>query len=438
MKKLLIGALLLSFSSVSLQAQNEKTWTLQTCIDYAIEHNLSVKQQEDNVEQQRLSLSTAKNSRLPDLNANAGESFGFGRGLTADNTYANRNTQSTNFGLNTSIPLITGGQIPAEIQIRRLGLEAAMADLSKARESVALQVISAYLEAIYQQDLVDVAKRQLQLSDEQVKRTQLLYDNSKATAVDLAQIKATKANDETSLTQQENNLQIAILALSQLLELDKPDGMKLQRPELVSSNNVVLPSPDVVYSEALGVKPLISAEQIRLKSAEKNVTLAKSRLYPSLYFSAGLGSNYYKTSGFPSSAFGKQLKDNFSQSLSLNLSVPIFNRFQTRNNIRAAKLSVHTQELQLEQTRKSLYKEIQQAYYNAVGAQRQCLSTEASLNASQEAFTLMTKKYENGKANVTEYQESKTSLMKAESNAIQAKYTFLFRQKILEFYRTAL
>lgn len=438
MKKLLIGALLLSFSSVSVCAQGEKTWTLQSCIDYAIEHNLSVKQQEDNVEQQRLSLSTAKNSRLPDLNANAGESFGFGRGLTADNTYANRNTQSTNFGLNTSIPLITGGQIPAEIQIRRLGLEAAMADLSKARESVALQVISAYLEAIYQQDLVDVAKRQLQLSDEQVKRTQLLYDNSKATAVDLAQIKATKANDETSLTQQENNLQIAILALSQLLELDKPDGMKLQRPELVNSNNVVLPSPDVVYSEALGVKPLISAEQIRLKSAEKNVTLAKSRLYPSLYFSAGLGSNYYKTSGFPSSAFGKQLKDNFSQSLSLNLSVPIFNRFQTRNNVRAAKLSVHTQELQLEQTRKSLYKEIQQAYYNAVGAQRQCLSTEASLNASQEAFTLMTKKYENGKANVTEYQESKTSLMKAESNAIQAKYTFLFRQKILEFYRTAL
>ncbi len=438
MKRLLISTLLISSSIVSLQAQNEKTWNLQSCIDYAIEHNLTVKKQEDNVEQQRISLSTAKNSRLPNLTANASENFGFGRGLTADNTYANRNTQSTGFNLSTSIPLITGGQIPTEIQIRRLGLEAAMADLSKVRESIALQVISAYLEVIYQEDLVDIAKKQLQLSEAQVKRTQLLFDNSKASAVDLAQIKATKANDETNLTQQENSYQLALLALSQLLELESPEGMKLKKPELVESKNVVLPSPDVIYSEALGIKPVITAEQIRLKTAEKNVTLAKSGLYPSLYLSAGLGSNFYKTSSYPYDSFGHQLKDNFNQSVSLNLSIPIFNRFQTRNNIRAARLSVHSQEIQLEETRKSLYKEIQQVYYNALGAQRDCSSTEVSLNASQEAFSLMTKKYENGKANTTEYQEAKTNLMKAEAKALQAKYTFLFRQKILDFYRTVL
>lgn len=436
MKKILSLAILTQAFAFPSFAQ--ESWDLQKCIDYAIEHNITVKQQKDNVEQQRISLSTAKNSRLPDLSANASENLGFGRALSADNTYINRNTQSTVLNLSTSIPLITGGRIPAEIKVRKLGLDAAMADLSKTKESIALQVISAYLEAIYQRDLAEVARRQVELSGAQVRRTQLLYDNNKISAADLAQIKATKANDESSLTQQENAAQLALLTLSQLLELDKPDGMKLQTPSNIDISSIVLPAPDLIYSEALGIKPQIEAENLRLQSAEKSVTVAKSGLYPSLYLSAGLGSNFYKTSGFPSEKFRTQLKDNFSQSVSLNLSIPIFNRFQTRNNIRSAKLSVHTQELQLEQTRKALYKEIQQAYYNAVAAQRTSLSSDAALEASKESFSLMQSKYENGKANATEYQEAKNKLMNAETTAIQSKYRFIFTNKILDFYRRTL
>jgi outer membrane protein len=148
-----------------------------------------------------------------------------------------------------------------------------------------------------------------------------------------------------------------------------------------------------------------------------------------------MGSSYYKTSGFKAASFGKQMEDNFNQSLGVSLSVPIFNRFATRNAVRQARLQVSSQQLLLEDTKKSLYKEIQQAYYNALAAQKQCLSSDAALTASQTSFNLMEKKYENGKATSTEYQESKIALQRAEATALQSRYTFLFRHKLLDFYR---
>ncbi len=432
MKRIVIASLALL---VLLPIRAEKVWTLQECISYAIAHNLSIKQQENVVKQQEIQLSTSRNSRLPNLSGSAGESFNFGRALTSDNTYANRNTQNTSFSLSTNVPLFTGGQIPTDIKVKRLNLQAALQDFEKTRESVKLNVVSAYLEAIYQKDLVEVAQRQVELSKTQVNRMEHLFQNDKASEADLAQIRSTLASDSLSLTQQNNTYLLALLNLTQMLELETPEGFDVARPSLLAVDDVMLPSPDLVYNEAVGIKPQILAEKTRLLSAQKNVSLAKSALYPSLYFNAGLGTSYYKTSGYGTTAFGSQMRDNFSQYLGVSLSVPLFNRFSTRNNIRSARLQVHSQEIQLEETKKSLYKEIQQAYYNAVAAQRQCASSETALASAQTAFELMRRKYDNGKATATEFQESKTNLSRAESNSIQAKYTFLFRHKILEFYR---
>ena len=405
------------------------------CVQYALAHNLNIKQQEDNVRLQEISLSTSKNSRLPDLNGSIGENFSFGRALTSDNTYMNRNTNSTSFSLGTSVPLITGGRIPADIKMRKLNLQAALQDYEHARENVSLTVTSAYLEAIYQKDLVQVAERQVELSRAQVHRMELLFENDKASEAELSQIRATLANDELSLTQQQNTYMLALLDLSQLLELESPEGFDVARPLVESVKGDELPSPDLVYSEAVGVKPQIQAEQIRLQSAEKNIQLSKSALYPTLHFSAGLGSSYYKTSGYEALGFGRQLKDNFNQYFGFSLSVPIFNRFATRNSVRSARLQVHAQEIKLEQSKKQLYKEIQQAYYNAVAAGRQCESSDEALTSANTAFELMERKYENGKATATEYQDAKTKYMRAESQQIQSRYTYLFRKKILNFYR---
>lgn len=423
------------FFLMPLWGNAQKVYNLQECIDYALDHSLTIKKQLDNVKQQEISLNTSKNQRLPGVSGSASENFSFGRALTIDNTYANKNTQSTSFSLSADVPLYTGGQISNDIKIKKLGLQAALTDLDKAREDITLNIISSYLETVYQKDLVTISERQVELSNAQVQRMQRLFENGKASEAELAQIKAAHANDELSLTQQKNSYMLALLSLSQLLELETPEGFDVVRPDIADVNSIVITAPDIIYSEALGVKPQIKSEQIRMESAEKSIRLARSGYYPTVHLGGGLGTSYYKTNGFKANSFGSQMKDNFNQYVGLNVSVPIFNRFSTRNNIRTAKVALHTQQIQFEETKKVLYKAIQQAYYDAIASQKQCISSEVALESSRSAFNLMEKKYENGKATATEYQQQKTDFLKAEATAIQSKYTFLFRQKILDFYR---
>lgn len=425
----------INLSDASALVASSQSWSLRQCIDYAIEHNVSIKLQETNVKSQEVALSTAKNSRLPNLQASASESVGFGRGLTSNNTYANRNTQSTSFDLGTSVPVFTGGQISNQIKQNKLNLQAALADLDRAKENVSMQVVSAYLETVYQKDLVEVAQRQVELSQAQERRMEVLFRNGKVSETELAEAKAHVASDELSLTQQQNTAMLALLDLSQLLELASPDGFDILQPVANDPSAVLLSTPDAIYAEALGIKPQIQSGELNVESAQRGVKIAQAGYYPSVYLSGGMGSSYYKTSGFEAATFKKQMNDNFNQYIGLSVSVPIFNRFATRNAVRSARLQVNAQQLQLEETKKALYKEIQQAYYNALAAQKQCLSSDAALQSSQTAFELMQRKYENGKATPTEYQESKTALQRSEATALQSRYTFLFRQKILDFYR---
>lgn len=410
-------------------------WSLKQCIEYALEHNISIKQQQKTVENSEIQLNTARSARLPSLNASANQSFSFGRGLTSDNTYTNRGTQSTGFDLGTSIPLITGGQIPNTIAVRKIDLQAALADLEKAREDISLQVTSQYLECLYQKELMEVAERQCELSKNQLRRIKLLFDNGKKSEADLAEAQSAVANDELTLTQATNSYDLTLLTLSQLLELDTPQGFAVEKPAEASSALAALNQAPSADGLEYSTRPSIIAQQYRLKSAERNIRIAKAGYYPSLNFSAGLGSSYYKTSGFQADPFGTQMKNNFNQYLSFSLSIPIFNRFTTRNAVRQARVAVENQRLALENTRKALYKEMQQAYYNAVAAQKQYQSSQTACDAASASFNLMQKKYENGKANSTEFEEQKTRYMKAQADHLQAKYTYIFRQKILNFYR---
>jgi outer membrane protein len=429
--KTILMALMLVPTAVNAQQE----WTLRQCIDHAIANNINIKRQETNVKSQEVSLNSAKNNRLPSLNASAGQSFNFGRGLTIDNTYANRNTQSTSFNIGADVPIYTGGQISNNIKARKLDLQAAIVDLQYAKDNISMQVASAYLEALFQKDLLEVSRQQAELSKAQERRINILFQNGKCAETDLAEIQASVANDELSLTQQQNSYTLALLTLSQLLELPSPEGFDIARPEILNPENTVLTDPNQIYAEASLIKPLIEAENIRLKSAERNIRIARSGYYPNINLGVGMGTNYYKTSGFPAASFNDQMRDNLNKSISLSLSIPIFNRFSTRNQIRSAKLQYQNQQLQLDETHKSLYKEIQQAYYNALAAQKQCVSSMQAEKASTMSFNLMEKKYTAGKATATEYQESKNALFKATTNRLQAQYTFLFRQKILDFYR---
>ncbi len=419
----------------------QTAWTLRQCADYAVEHNISIKQRANNREQRSLQLSTARNSRLPDLSASASESFSFGRGLTLDNTYTNRSTSSTSFSLGTSVPLFTGFQIPNTVKLNQLNLEAATHDLEKARNDIRMQVAQAYVQILYNMEIADVAQRQIAIDSAQVVRLQAFVDNGKASQAQLSQQQATLAKAHMTATQADNNLQLSLLTLSQLLELPSPEGFSIKRPELsglpgisgLSGLSGI--SPDAIYAEALTVKPEVQAEQLRLSAADRQIAIARAGHYPTLSLSAGLQTNYYKTNGIEADAFSTQLKNNFSQYIGLNLSIPIFNRFQTRNNIRSARLDRENQLLQLDNVKKTLYKEIQQAYYNAVAASTKFTSSEAAARSSKDAFLLTQAKYENGKATITEFNEAKNIYLNAESDLVQARYEYLYQTALIDFYR---
>ena len=440
MKRLTMLVSLVVLVRLGLLAQ-DRLWNLRECCDYAVEHNISIKQQQNQCRQQELQLSTSKSQRLPDLSASAGQNFSFGRGLTAQNTYSNTNTSSTSFSLSSSVPLFTGFQIPNQIKLNQLNLEAATADLEKAKNDIRMQVAQAYVQILYDMEIAEVAHRQIGIDSMQVVRLQAFVDNGKAAEAELSQQKATLANSRLTATQADNNTRLAILSLTQLLELPSPDGFSIVRPDLSEFSEISGLSgvsgltPDIIYAEALGLKPEILSQELRLKGTEQSIKIAQAGNLPTLSLSGGLGTNYYTTSGFKSDAFGTQLKNNFSQYIGLNLNVPIFNRFQTRNNIRNARIEQENQQLQLDNTKKTLYKDIQQVYYNALNAQSKEKSSKEALQSTKDAFMLMQAKYENGKATITEFNESKNNYLKAESDLVQARYENLYQQALIEFYR---
>ena len=429
----ILGLLAVLFA-MPMHAQTQP-WSLEQCCDYAVEHNITIKQQENQCRQQEIQLSTAKNQRLPDLSGSAGQNFSFGRGLTAQNTYTNTNTSSTSFSLGTSVPLFTGFQIPNNIKLNQLNLEAATQDLEKAKNDIRTQVAQAYVQILYDMEIADVALRQISIDSAQVARLQALLNIGKASEAELAQQKATLAQSQLTATQANNNLQLALLSMTQLLELESPEGFSVVRPEIGSVGGHVIATPEDIYADALATKPEIQAQQLRLRATENSIKIAQAGYYPTLSFSAGLGSNYYKTSGFKADGFADQMKNNFSQYLGFNLNIPIFNRFQTRNSVRSAKLDRQNQTLQLDNTKKVLFKEIQQVYYNAVAANQKLMSSQQACESSETAFRLTQAKYEQGKATITEFNEAKNNYLKAESDLTQTRYEFLYQQALIRLYQ---
>lgn len=433
MKKGLIICSLAILCTANGQAQ--EGWTLRQCIDYAIEHNINVLQTANAAEQSEVETNTSKWARLPNLNGSAGQNWSWGRSASpVDNTYSDINSGSTQFSLSTNVPLFTGLQLPNQYALSKLNLKAAIEDLNKAKEDVAINVTSAYLQVLFNLELSKVAANQVELSKEQLNRITRLAQVGKASPAEVAEAKARVAQDEMSSVQAENNYQLAILDLSQLLELPTPEGFALAQPDTIV-DFIPLTPPDEIYSEALANKPGIRAAQFRLEGSEKNIRIAQSNYYPQLSLGAGLGTNFYTLNGSANDAFGKQMKNNLNKYVGFNLSIPLFNRLSTRNRVRTARLQQTNLALQLDNTKKVLYKEIQQAWYNAVAAESKFNSSTAAVAANEESFRLMSEKFDNGKATFIEYNEAKLNLTKALSDKIQAKYDYLFRTKILDFYK---
>lgn len=433
MKKSMI-LLLLAFAQMQGAAQ-QKVWTLSDCINHALEHNITVRQSELNVEQREIDLNTAQGRRLPGLSASGSESLSFGRGLGADNTYTNSNTSSTSFSLGMDVPVFQGLQINKGVKMSRLDLNAALADLAKAKDDVSVSVAQAYVQILYNQELLKVAVSQAEHDEMLMFQMEERKRVGKASAADLAAQQATLAQSKVSRTQAEANLNIAILDLTQLLELPSPEGFAVASPATEDFATDLLMSPEAIYDQAVGIKPAVLSAELALDRAELAIESAKGAFMPSISMSAGLGSNYYTSSSMKYGNFAEQMRNNFSQYVGLSLNIPIFTRFSTRNNLRTAKLNRENQQLQVENVKKALYKEIQQAYYNALNSQVKYQGSIEARNSAHELYVLVEEKYLNGKAGIADYNDAKNNFLRAESDLLRSRYECLFQTSLLDFYR---
>ncbi|MDR1667141.1 MAG: TolC family protein [Bacteroidales bacterium] len=431
-----ILCLMFIWASHAVKAQDK--WTLRECIDYAVQNNIAVKQQELAVENSELELNTSLNSRLPSLNADAGQNFNFGRSPSmATGVYEPNRSASTGFSVSSSVPIFTGMRINNEIKSNRLNLMAATEGLEKARDDLSMNIALRYLEALFKKEILKVAAEQLALTSKQTERTETMVASEIAPRSQLYDIKAQLAGDRVSLTNAANDLALSLLNLAQLLNLEKTETFDIVEPELHDSIvSGLLRSPDRIYETAVENRPHVKEAEYRLRSSELGVKVAQSRYWPSISFgmSYNNGFNYVFDSGNNNSGISHQLKNNQREAIGLNMNIPVFNRFQVRNSVQAARLNLQNRMLELENIRQNLQKEIRQACQSAAAAQAKYAATEEACKAAEEALAYVEERYRVGKATVYEFSEAQAKLFGGRSEQLQAKYEYIFRMKILDFY----
>lgn len=429
LRKTVVAALAL----VCAVAANAETWTLEKCIDYALTNNLTVRSRALDVRNAELDVTAAKDAFLPELGLSASQSFNLGRGLTSENTYADRNTSNFQWGANLSVPLFQGLGNVRRLDYAKASLLAVVEEFEAAKEDVTLNVIAQYLQVLYCNEVYKVALEQIELSDYELKRQQALLEAGKVPEIDMLNARSQLAQDELSATTAKNDYTLALVDLAQLLRLDDIEGFEVAS---LDDDNVLMRSADEVFANAKLNNSSVNAGRLRIAAADKNIRVAKSGYMPRLSFTAGIGSSYYTVSGFDNDKFGHQMKNNFSTYFGFNLSIPVFDAFSTRNNVRRARVSRLSAELQYETACDNLYKAVQQAYYSALGAAKRLESSTVAEDATEKTFAATREKYNLGRATPTDYETAKNNYLRAVSDRVRAKYEYMLRTRILDFYNS--
>lgn len=408
-------------------------WTLDSCISYAKQQSYSVMRANMSVKNAEIAERSARLSMTPSINAGIGENFSFGLVEGANNVRENRTQSTTSFNASVSMPLFTGLRITNQIKRTGAELQAALAEVESVKENVELNVITYYLQAVYYGEMVDVQKQQLTLSEQLYDRTKVLVSEGRQSESVLYEVESQVAQNRQMLTESENAYRLALLDLCQLINYKDIEKFVL----LADTNmvlNFLLPTPDIVFAEAVANRPNLEAQRRRIESAEYAIKETQAEFYPQLSLNASWGTGYYHTFNANNPAFGNQFVDNGSEVVGLSLNIPIYNRMQVRHAVKRQQIALDEARLSEQELTDRLYKDIQSAYYNALAAQKKHTAAQKSRESAAKALEFATSKYELGRLSSYEYSEAQTRLYRAEAEETQAKYEYLLRTRILEFY----
>lgn len=415
-------------------AQNAPSlWTLKQCVDYAVQHSIEVKQGQNRIGMLGVERSSLRSSLLPELTAGASQQFTFGRSLTQNNTYENSDIQNTSFSIGMELPLSSCFRTSALLAQNRYDRLASEADQEIIRNNLALQVTSAYFQILLNKEICRIAEEQIGLTREQQERTAVLVQHGKVPQSQLYEVKAQLADDELAAMEARNTLRLSKLDLLQLMERNADEEFDVDSLGVETGYEIGYTSSGI-YESAIQCMPQIRKAQYEIRSGEQAVRAARTGYYPTLSMGAGLSSGYYHVGGGWNDSFRNQFRNNLQKSLYFTLSIPLFDRHATRNQVRNARLEIVEAQLAYEKEKKTLCKEIEKAWLDAAAAREKLESTQRAVEANREAHRYAKEKYAAGKSTVYEYNEIKVKLADALSRQSQAKYTYLLKMKLLAFY----
>lgn len=442
---------LLALLATVLFAQEKTQWSLEDCILYGYEHNIQLQRQQKSLAVHKNNLQQSKNNRLPSLNGSASYNNSYGRGLDGTtNTYTNKSNYGVNYGIGASVDLFGGFVKKHRIHKNEIDLQAMLYDIDAQKENLALNITSYYLEILYAKEQLEVAKENLAIVEKQKGQMKALVDAGKKPKGDLFEQESQLAKAESGIVNAENKLSTSYLNLYQLLDVKNEEAFEVEVPSENKLNAQVgtLLNQEIDYDKLISSRPAMAALKYRKQSAEQDIKIAKSAYFPTLSLNANVGSSYsslqYNRELDPKTGilkpgarmpFGKQADVNLSQSWGLSLRVPIFNKFQTRTSVRNSIIQVEDMELQKEEQENKLYKELQQAHTAATSALKKYNAEEKALIAHKETFRYISEKYKLGLISSFDYNQALNNLTVAKSNLLQAKYEYIFRTKIIAFYK---
>lgn len=442
MKKKTYFLLAIGLIVFNLNFVAQELWSLEKCIDYAFDHNLTIKQSQLDVLIADQDLHQSKLNMAPSFNASVGQNFGWGRSPDpSTNLYVTQQSNQTFFGLSTDITLFQGLQQINNKRQKDFEYLAQKYDSDKIKNDISLNIALGYLTILFNLELVNNAQRQLDISEDQMTRTGKQVEAGALARGILFDVQAQAASDEANLVSVKNNLLLSFLDLMQLLDIEASEKFDIEKPKLDITGTPTLLPPEMIFNKAVDIMPEIKSAEYRVEGAERSLARAKGYNSPRLYAQGNYGTNYsdrIRTDptdlGSPTIPFNQQFTDNRNGSFYIGLSIPIFNGYQVSTNVKKSRIYVESAQLYLQNQKNVLRKNIEQAYADAIAAYQTYHARNKSVESFNESFKYTEEKFNVGMVNATDYNVSKIQLSSAESDLAASKYDYIFKVKILDFY----
>lgn len=424
---ILLSCLLLLPTGMNAEEDTPKQWTLRDCIDYALEHNITIQRNRISAESAQEDVKTAKADFLPSLSGNISQrvvnrpNSARGTIISGDNITTSESKTSYNgsYGIDANWTVYNGSKRVNTVKQQKLNNRIAELNVDESENSIEESITQLYVQILYSAEAVKVNESTLEVSRKEFERGQELFNVGSIASSDLAQLEAQVSSDNYQLVTSQATLQDYKLQLKQLLELDGDIEMDLYLPQL-SDSNVLIPLPE------------IEAGKLNVESSDLSIKMARAGYLPTLNLSAGIGSTNANGSDF---SFSEQVKQNWNNSLGLTLSIPIFDKRQTKSSINKAKLQKQTSQLDLLDNKKTLYKTIENLWLAANSAQQQYVAASQKLKSTETSYSLVSEQFNVGMKNTVELLTEKNNLLSAQQETLQAKYTAILNAGLLRFYQ---